>query len=193
VTGEALSAEGFLAGLALQARNGYAGTRVASPEGAGMVDLVNLGRPRNAFRGGSFARMWPGLGRSRHKQAAHEGLLAVRREVMADIDTHSVGALFRFDTPHGPLSNFDPLFVAAGGSGSRFGLVTAPLQLFARADRPAQTEARSRLPRPQQADAASEPTSRSPHTEFVRCRGLRARGAVGSASFSRSPAHRMQR
>lgn len=103
-------AELFLMELARQASDGPV---------RGAVDLVNLEEAAERLSWRVLdAQVASWRARGRHKRPAIARFQAVLREVMTDIEVHTRGAAFRCDTPHGPLFNFDPLWEAAGQSGS---------------------------------------------------------------------------
>jgi hypothetical protein len=108
------AADRFLARLAKQVREGHGRTGLV----AGTIDLVNLDEAadRLSLRVLVAWCAWD-RARGRHKEPARARYRAVLRDVMRDIDVNTRGAAFRFDTPHGPLFNFDPLWEAAGQSG----------------------------------------------------------------------------
>jgi hypothetical protein len=106
--GGALSAEAFLAGLAAKAKRESLAVVVSLPE-AGERLSWRYTRADFSLRYPAEAKMTPKVAR------------AAIREVLADIDRNTQGAPYRFDTPSGPVFEWDALWEAAGRSGSHEG------------------------------------------------------------------------
>jgi hypothetical protein len=106
--GGALSAETFLASLAAQAKRDSIAVLVSLAE-AGERLSWRCTRAEFSLRYPAEAKMAPKAAR------------AAIREVLADIDRNTKGASYRFDTPSGPVFEWDALFEAAGRSGGHEG------------------------------------------------------------------------
>lgn len=114
VRGETKAAA-FLAGLACQAkREPSTGDLMALV----LVDVVNLEQAaaRLSERLDDAWCAWA-RARGRGKARARATWQTVRDDVKRAIDVSTRGAAYRFDTPHGPLFEFNALFAAAGRVG----------------------------------------------------------------------------